>query len=269
VSSGTLTIANADTDANNYYRALPTHTATGAVWVDVLSWQIETGSTTSVLEVASATMGCKVTLTITADSTITVAGSSSQTITETMTTAKDVRVLLTAGGFRVYVDAAGSVGTTFKVGGVGAAESTNDRVTWGKVSTTSDNNDQKTTGIRYCTADTVALSWPPNGWLAYEYATTKTVNQTWDGTVETVHGRDDRYISFTQNAISAADLATLAGYYTTHMAPGSTFYLAEDQTALATSFTPVKWLVKDFKPVKDAAIPTHYQLGWRLRVVAS
>jgi hypothetical protein len=64
-------------------------------------------------------------------------------------------------------------------------------------------------------------------------------------------------------------LAEIKAYYLDYMAPGTTFVLAEDQTDIRTGWHLVKLLDKKFDPQQDSAVPTHYQLAWKLREVAA
>ena len=264
VTGGVLTIGGAATDKNDYYRALGAHAALGCVWAQ-FALKIETGCTTASLEIASATMNAKVTVAVTADAVVTFTGAAPVTLAQNMIAAAiTFRVLLTAGGWRAWtVDSTGVA--TYVASGTPTTEDTNNRVTFGKNSATDDSDDQYWGAVKFGVGVAWAMSWPPNKWLAHEYDTTKNVNEAWDGTIETVHGYDARSLSFTTQAHDAAEIATLAGYYTATLAPGTEFYLAEDQTAINAAWHRCKLIEKSFKPAQDSAIPTHYQLGWKLR----
>ena len=267
-SSNLLTITGAGTDVNGYARALPAHDA-DAVAIAQFDVKIATGATTALFELASATMGVKVVATVTADGTIVFTGSAGSSVSLTMTDTQRIRLMLAAGGWRAWSVDQTTGALTVLAYGTPDVEATNERAYFGKQAATSDANAQYWTNVRVVIADSWRFAWAPNRWVGRRYETEKVVNVAWDGTVETLHGRDDRYYTFTTQALSTADVDELAGYYTDHMAPGRTFYLAEDSTDLDGAWHLVKLLEKTFDPAPDAAVPTHYQLSWKLREVAA
>lgn len=260
VAGGVATISGCGTDLDYYTRAVAAHAATAALWAE---WdvQIVTGCVVASMELVSATMGKGVTITITGDATLVVAGTS---VTQNMVAGEHtLRLLLTKYGWRLWID------DVFTASGTPSAEATNTRCGFGKNTSTSGSQAMMFSGVRYGVAGSWCFAWPPHKFISRLYETEKVVNVAWDGTTETVHARDDRFLTFTQQALSESDVTALALLYTTYLAPGVSCYLAEDYLNPNTAWHVVKWLDKRFDPQPDAAIPFLRQLVWRLREVAA
>jgi hypothetical protein len=255
VSSDKLVITGGGADATNYYEALETITATGIVFAKA-EVQLSSTVTDAWITIQSATLGVELPLQLSARS---VDHSTDTAAVDLTTQERTVTVLLGANGYVVLVDGAEVMeGTPTTYAGA------NEIVLFGK-GTTNDGGTQ-TWGVVQCsTAETYTFAYPPNGWNVDVYTTEKHVNIAQDGTIDTIHYRDDNDITFRSVAHTDAEVTSLSTYYETYMAPGRVFFLAPDYTDVSTLYS-VKMLGKKFSPVASAATPLRRDISWTLRI---
>jgi len=263
IDAGDLLLDDVGTD-QSYYTKEPAAHATTAGLMLVADVQVESTATLMFVGLYSDTFDKKVELYLRGSATGQIVDKTSGvTFTTDLSTAEvEVKVLLTVGGYRIWINGVALGGSAAT-----AHSSSYSGVFFGKITTGTDNSWARFRRIRASVVDTFVLGYPAQGWQTNARTVDKVVTVAQSGTIETAYRRADQNISFRSIVHSDANIATLASLYATYVGPGYRFWLAQDYTTLATGWWPVKDVGKQLKPTKSAAVPTHWDLTWALRVV--
>jgi len=264
VAAGILTIENCGTDQNYYQRARAAHASSAAVWMRALV-KVASASVTAGLRLQSATLGKYVQLQFygtVGGTKIAATGATTANYTLDLTSDYvDLLVVLTKGGYRIFAD-----GVDLGGAAAGTATGSDEIAYFGKITTGNDNTASLWDTVEYGIGAVNACSLIPTGWYEDEIASVKAQSIASDGTVETIHEHDARFIGFEQRCLTDAQLSTLRGYLTTYCTTGRKFYLARDQDVITTSFTAVKLDGKAWRPRRDPEALQLWSVPWRLRV---
>jgi hypothetical protein len=255
VSGGKLVITGGGADATSYSTTLEALTATGIVFAKA-QVRLSSSVTDAWITIQSATLGVELPLQLSARE---IEHDGDIAAVDLTTLERTVTVFLGASGYVVRVD-----GSEVLAGTPDTYVGANELAIFGKG--TVDDAGTQTWGIVQCsTAETFIFSYPPNGWNVNVYTTEKHVNVSQNGTVDTIHYRDDNDLSFRSIAHTDAEVDTLSAHYSRYMAPGRVFYITPDFSDVSTVYS-VKMLDKKFAPVASASTPMRKDISWHFRV---
>jgi len=270
VAASVLTITTASTEACAYYDDIDSVAASDVLAMR-LYFKAHAGCATVGAHLEADTLGVKLRLLASGAGTLSVegvgpAGADVDYSVDVATDYVEVFALLSSTMWRLYVDT-GDGRYLLGTGTPEAYSGGNDRCIFGKIATTDDSDPQYWQQAEASICDEYTFAYPPNGWDTVSRSPQRAINLAHDGSVETVHYRDDQDVKFRSVAHSDANAATLTALFSTYMSPGYRFWIAEDYSNHATSFRPVKHIEQRWSFVRSAAAPTHWDMAWSLRVV--
>ena len=257
------------TDQCSYYKSIAP-TSGDPIWVK-MKCKFATDSTRQGLQIWAAGIDCKLELVLRGDftGTMQVIGASTKNVACDLTTDYvTILVLLTEGGYRIWLGDANGDNMTLLDSGLPASYSgSTDRIYFGKISAMSDIKIGYWDYVKYSIGESYLFDLPAQDWDFDDVKPQRTVKKGGDGSPETILWNNDLFGSFVSRVLNDTAKATLKGHYNTYMSPGHTFFVVKDQDDHTVAFHEVVCDMSRYKARRDPNVPTHWAINWRFMVV--